>query len=52
MPIVLRKLMLKLGSIRLKTNELLTFHCGYHGNLVTTATRYVANAYCPKEALY
>ena len=39
--------MLKMGSIELKTNELLTYHCGCHGNLVTIATRYVANAYCP-----
>ena len=27
--------MLKMGSIGLKTNELLTYHCGCHGNLVT-----------------
>ena len=39
-------------SIGLKTNELLTYHCGCHGNLVTIATRYVANAYCLLEALY
>ena len=44
--------MLKMGSIGLQTNELLTYHCGCHGNLVAIATRYVANAYCPKEALY
>ena len=24
-------------------------HYGCHGNLDTIATRYVANAYCPKE---
>ena len=42
--------MLKMGSIGLKTNESLTYHCGCHGNLVTIATRYVADAYCPKEA--
>ena len=34
-----------------KTKELLTYYCGYHGNLVTIATRYVADAYCPKEPL-
>ena len=32
-----------MDSIRLKTKELLT----YHTNLATTATRYVADAYCP-----
>ena len=37
-------------SIQLETKELLTYFCGYHGNLVTIATRYVADAYCPKEA--
>ena len=40
MPIVLRKLMLNVDSIQLKTKELLTFHCGCHGSLVTIATRY------------
>ena len=39
-------------SIGLKAKEVLWHHCSYHGNLVTIATRYVANAYCPKEALY
>ena len=34
-----------MDSIQLKTKELLTYHCGYHGNLVTIATRYVADAY-------
>ena len=38
-------------SIGLKTKELLRHHCSYHGNLVIIATKYVANAYCPKEAL-
>ena len=38
--------------IRLKTKELLTYYCGYHVNLVTIATRYVADAYCPKEPPY
>ena len=40
----------KMGSIGLKTNELLTYHCGCHDNLVTIARRYVTDAYCPKEA--
>ena len=39
--------MTKMGTIGHKTNELLTYLCGCHGNLVTIATRY-----CPKEALY
>ena len=39
-------------SIQLETEELLTYFCGYHGNLVTIATRYVVDAYCPKEAPY
>ena len=38
-----------MDSIRLKTKELLTYDCGCHGNVVTIATRYVADAYCPKE---
>ena len=41
-----------MDSIRLKTKELSTFYCGCHGNLVTIATRYVADAYCPKEPPY
>ena len=39
-------------SIQAKKKELLTFLCGYHGNLVIIATRYVADAYFPKEAPY
>ena len=39
-------------SIGLTTKELLTYYCGCHGNLVTIATRYVADAYCPKEPPY
>ena len=42
--------MSNIQSIKLKTKELLTYLCGYHGNLVIIATRYVADAYCPKEA--
>ena len=50
-----------MDSIQLKTKELLTYCCGCHGNLVTIATRYVADAiatryvadaYCPKEPPY
>ena len=35
-------------SIWLKTNKLLSYHYGCHTNLVTIATRYVADAYHPK----
>ena len=49
MPIIPKKHHAKIKSIQLKTKELLTYFCGYHGNLVTIATRYVADAYCPKK---
>ena len=39
-------------SIRLKTNELLTYHNVCHSNLLTIATRYVADAYYPVKASY
>ena len=32
-------------SVRLKTKDLLTYHCYCHGNLVTIAAKYVADAY-------
>ena len=38
-----------MDSIRPKTKELLTYYCGCHGNLVIIATRFLADAYCPKE---
>ena len=41
-----------MDTIWLKTKELLTYHYGCHGNLGTIATRYVADAYCPKEPPY
>ena len=28
------------------------YHCGYHGNLVTIAMRYAADAYHPREPPY
>ena len=34
-----------MDSLRHKTKELLAYHCGCYGNLVTIATRYVADAY-------
>ena len=37
---------------RLRTKELLTFHSGCHGNWVTIATRYVADAYGSKGPTY
>ena len=40
------------NSIWLKTKELLTYHYGCHSNLVTIATRYVADAYHPKKGPY
>ena len=44
--------MVNIILIGLKTKELLRQNCSYHGNLVTMATKYVANAYYPKETLY
>ena len=38
-----------MNSTQPKTKQLVTYYCGCHGNLVTIATRYVADAYCPKE---
>ena len=38
-----------MNSIQLKTNELLVFHSGCHGNQVPIAARYEADAYCPDE---
>ena len=38
-----------MDSIRLKTKELLTYYCGYHGNLGTIATRYVAVPIVPRN---
>ena len=47
MPVV--PMNLHVDSIRPKTKELLMYHFSCHGNLVTTATRYMADAYGPKE---
>ena len=41
-----------MDSIRFKINELLMFYSGCHGNLVTIAMRYTADAYCPNEPPY
>ena len=40
------------GNLVTKTKESLIYYCGCYGNLVTIATRYVADAYCPKETPY
>ena len=44
--------MSNMNLIPVKTKELLRYHCGCHGNIVTIVTDYVADAYNPKEALY
>ena len=52
MPIVPMNLHTNMDSIRLKTKELYGYYYGCHGNLVTMATRYVADDYCLKEPPY
>ena len=52
MSIDLRKLYTKCGLNTVKTKKLLTYHYGCCSNLVTIATRYVADAYHPKKASY
>ena len=42
--------MLNVNSIRLKIKQLLTCHCGCHGNLVIIKMRKVLDACCPEEA--
>ena len=41
-----------MNTIQFKTNELLMFHSGCHGNQVSIVTRYEADAYCLKETSY
>ena len=48
-PMNLRTSVPDVDSIRPKTKELLMYCCSCHGNLVTTAMRYMADAYSPKE---
>ena len=38
-----------MNLIELRNKELLTYHYGCHGNLITIATRYLADAYCPNK---
>ena len=52
MPIVAKTCILNMDLIRHKTKELLTYHRGWHGNLVTIAARYVADAYRSEEPPY
>ena len=40
-----------MNSIPLMTKELLRYHCGCYGNIVTVATGYLADAYYSKEDL-
>ena len=42
----------KMNSIQFKTPELLRYHLRCHANLVTIATRYVADAYHHKDNSY
>ena len=46
-----RSLMLNMNSIHLKTNELLRYHCSFHGNLVAVALKYAVDDYYPKKSL-
>ena len=44
-----------MNSRHLKTKDLLRNHCSdllrnHHGNLVSVAVKYAADAYCPKNA--
>ena len=52
MPIVSSNLHIKYELNTPKTNEVLMFHSGCHGNQVSIATRYETDAYCPKESPY
>ena len=44
MPIIQGSSVPNMNPIPLKTEELLRYHCGYHGNLGTIATEYVGDA--------
>ena len=49
MPIIPKTLIPKMDSIRLMAKELLAYHCGCHGSLVTIAMRCVAVPIVPKN---
>ena len=40
-----------INSITIKTKELLRYHCGYHGKIVTIATGHSGDAYFLNEDL-
>ena len=42
--------MQNMNLIRLKTKELWRYHCCCHGNIVTIASMYLADASYPKES--
>ena len=50
--IIIRKLYMICGSTQFKKKELLVYHFGCYSNLVTIATKYVADAIHPKKASY
>ena len=50
MPIASRKLLTKYELNMTSDKGVLRFHFGRHGNQGTIAMRYVADAYCLKEA--
>ena len=52
MLIVPRKLCVKMNLISLSTKELLRYYCCCHGNIVTIATVYVADACYPTLQLH
>ena len=41
--------MLNMNSLHLTTNELLRYHCSFHGNLATVALKYAVDDYYPKK---
>ena len=45
------KLSTNKNSVSLKTKELIIYHYGGHGNMVTISTEYVVDAYYTKKAL-
>ena len=41
--------MLNMKSIHPKTNELLRYHCSFHGNLFAVALKYAVDDFYPKK---
>ena len=52
MSIILRKVHTKDDLDSTQDKRIFLHNTGCHGNQVTIAMRYFANAYCPKEVLY